>query len=76
MADESNHRDVNHTFAGMESDDPNPFLLAHRENAALAWRLTLNGETVWMRDFKDCEKEKEAEKDKHHEPSLLEAARP
>merc|ERR1712151_1159653 len=26
FADECNHRDVNHTFATMGSDDPNPFL--------------------------------------------------
>ena len=26
MADETHHRDVNHTFADMKSDDPNPFL--------------------------------------------------
>ena len=40
MADECNHRDVNHTFASMETDDPNPFLQSHRENAYMAWRLT------------------------------------
>ena len=39
MADESNHRDVNHTFADMKSDDPNPFIQKHKENAVLAWRL-------------------------------------
>jgi len=38
-ADESHHRDVNHTFAGMESDDPNPFLQTHKEDAVRAWRL-------------------------------------
>jgi len=38
-ADESHHRDVNHTFANMESDDPNPFLEEHKENAAKAWRI-------------------------------------
>ena len=26
MANETHHRDVNHTFAEMKSDDPNPFL--------------------------------------------------
>ena len=30
MADESHHRDVNHTFADMNSDDPNPFLNSHK----------------------------------------------
>ena len=38
FADETHHRDVNHTFATMESDDPNPFLLQHKENAIAAWR--------------------------------------
>jgi hypothetical protein len=39
FADESNHRDVNHTFATMASDDPNPFVAKHQDNAAHAWRL-------------------------------------
>lgn len=47
MADEANHRDVNHTFADMKSDDPNPFLEHHRENAAFAWRLVQEHETAW-----------------------------
>ena len=38
MADETHHRDVNHTFAMMKADDPNPFLMMHKENAAHAWR--------------------------------------
>ena len=38
-ADETHHRDVNHTFAGMESDDPNPFLSLHKDDAARAWKL-------------------------------------
>lgn len=46
MADECNHRDVNHTFADMSSDDPNPFLDKHKENAAIAWRLHIQGEPV------------------------------
>lgn len=46
MADESHHRDVNHTFADMKSDDPNPFLDMHKENAMHAWRLENKGETV------------------------------
>ena len=37
-ADETHHRDVNHTFADMASDDPNPFVHSHRENALKAWR--------------------------------------
>jgi hypothetical protein len=39
FADESNHRDVNHTFATMETDDPSPFVDELQENAATAWRL-------------------------------------
>lgn len=39
FADESNHRDVNHTFATMKSDDPNPFIEKHQHDAAIAWRL-------------------------------------
>ena len=30
MADETHHRDVNHTFADMKSDDPNPFVATHK----------------------------------------------
>lgn len=47
MADECNHRDVNHTFADMDSDDPNPFIAKHRDNAAHAWRLNVTGEPAW-----------------------------
>jgi hypothetical protein len=47
MADEANHRDVNHTFADMQTDDPNPFIEQHRENAAFAWRLNRTGEDAW-----------------------------
>mmetsp|Transcript_62162 Transcript_62162/g.116296 ORF Transcript_62162/g.116296 Transcript_62162/m.116296 type:complete len:381 (-) Transcript_62162:67-1209(-) len=43
FADESNHRDVNHTFATMGSDDPNPFVAKHRQDAAFAWRLESEG---------------------------------
>jgi len=39
FADETNHRDVNHTFASMASDDPNPYVTKHLEDAAKAWRL-------------------------------------
>jgi hypothetical protein len=47
MADETHHRDVNHTFAEMKSDDPNPFVEMHKENAMVAWRLHMSGETAW-----------------------------
>jgi hypothetical protein len=43
LADESNHRDVNHTFATMDSDDPNPFVEKHQADAAHAWRLEQDG---------------------------------
>ena len=46
MADETHHRDVNHTFADMKSDDPNPFLIMHKENALTAWRLEVSGEST------------------------------
>ena len=47
MADETHHRDVNHTFADMKSDDPNPFITMHKENAAIAWRLEQSGKSAW-----------------------------
>jgi hypothetical protein len=30
MADETHHRDVNHTFADMKSDEANPFIVNHK----------------------------------------------
>lgn len=50
MADEANHRDVNHTFADMKSDDPNPFVEVHKENAAMAWRLNQSGESAFIKE--------------------------
>jgi hypothetical protein len=38
-ADETNHRDVNHTFAGMKGDDPNPYVEKHLKDASKAWRM-------------------------------------
>jgi len=46
FADECNHRDVNHTFATMDSDDPNPFLEKHKADAVHAWRLESAGNTA------------------------------
>ena len=37
-ADETNHRDVNHTFASMARDDPNPYVSKHMADAAEAHR--------------------------------------
>jgi hypothetical protein len=39
LADESHHRDVNHTFAGMQPDDPNPFIHRHAKDQHMAWTL-------------------------------------
>jgi len=38
-ADETSHRDVNHTMAGMHGDDPNPYVKKHNQDAEKAWRL-------------------------------------
>lgn len=46
FADESNHRDVNHTFATMATDDPNPYVVKHKADAAHAWRLEHEGKTT------------------------------
>lgn len=51
-ADESNHRDVNHTFAKMQGDDPNPHVHKHNEDAAKAWAKEYPaqvGDTKWER---------------------------
>lgn len=58
MADEANHRDCNHTFADMKSDDPNPFLETHKQNAYMAWRLTESGKPAWekIRDVENIHK--------------------
>jgi ubiquinol oxidase len=47
FADEANHRDVNHTFAIMKSDDPNPFAAKHREDAMKAWVLEEKKLRAW-----------------------------
>ena len=44
FADEANHRDVNHTFSSMETDDPSPFVEKHREDAINAWRLEVEAD--------------------------------
>jgi hypothetical protein len=38
FADETSHRDVNHTLAGMDSYDPNPYVEKHLKDAAKAWQ--------------------------------------
>ncbi len=47
FADECHHRDVNHTLAMLKDDDPNPFVEAHKKDAALAWRLENEGKHAW-----------------------------
>ena len=47
MADETHHRDVNHTFADMKFDDPNPYVEMHKNDAMFAWRLNMAGEDAW-----------------------------
>jgi hypothetical protein len=58
MADETHHRDVNHTFADMKSDDPNPFIAQHKENAAKAWRLEITGESAWNNGDNNIKRDK------------------
>ena len=38
-ADETHHRDVNPTFADLDTDEPNPFIPQHREDAVRAWKI-------------------------------------
>ena len=47
MADESHHRDVNHTLADMERDAPNPFTHTHRDDNQKAWHLHNSGGKAW-----------------------------
>ncbi len=47
FADETHHRDVNHTFAEMDQQDPNPFVLQHKLDALRAHALYMSGETAW-----------------------------
>lgn len=47
FADEANHRDVNHTLAGINQNDPNPFAGKHMEDAAKAFLLEQKKERCW-----------------------------
>lgn len=38
FADETTHRNVNHTFADMHDDDTNPHVQDHLKDAEKAWR--------------------------------------
>eukprot|EP00667_Euglena_gracilis_P020367 EG_transcript_22050 len=56
-ADETHHRDVNHTFASMDLQETNPFVLTHLHDAADAWRSETKGGLVLTRielDGADC----------------------
>ena len=44
-ADETHHRDVNHTYAIIKEGQINPFIEEHRKDAAIAWRLRETGMT-------------------------------
>jgi hypothetical protein len=46
-ADETHHRDVNHTYASLKAGEINPYLDEHRKDAAIAWRLKETGQTAW-----------------------------
>ena len=45
-ADETHHRDVNHTYANLKPGELNPFVEEHRKDAAIAWRLRESGERL------------------------------
>eukprot|EP00607_Mallomonas_marina_P010739 CAMPEP_0182421786 /NCGR_PEP_ID=MMETSP1167-20130531/7277_1 /TAXON_ID=2988 /ORGANISM="Mallomonas Sp, Strain CCMP3275" /LENGTH=270 /DNA_ID=CAMNT_0024599263 /DNA_START=265 /DNA_END=1077 /DNA_ORIENTATION=- len=47
FADECNHRDVNHTFAIMNPDDPSPFAAKHRDDAMKAFYLEEKKLRAW-----------------------------
>ena len=50
-ADETHHRDVNHTYANLKPGELNPFVEEHRKDAAIAWRMRESGERlcfVWL----------------------------
>jgi hypothetical protein len=54
FADETHHRDVNHTFAELKQDDVNPFVAEHKANALRAWRMELAGEPAWPHTVSEC----------------------
>jgi hypothetical protein len=47
FADECHHRDVNHTFAELNNDEPSPFCMEHRNNSLKAWEMETKGLTAW-----------------------------
>ena len=42
-ADETHHRDVNHTYANLKPGELNPYVEEHRKDAAVAWRMHEQG---------------------------------
>ncbi len=53
FADETHHRDVNHTLAELKQDAPNPFVGEHKANALRAWRMEATGEPAWPHSVAD-----------------------
>jgi ubiquinol oxidase len=51
FADETHHRDVNHTFAEMDLSDPSPFALQHKKNAIRAFEMHSTGERAWAEKY-------------------------
>jgi hypothetical protein len=47
FADETHHRDVNHTFAEMDSQAPSPFAMQSKRDALRAFELDATGQTAW-----------------------------
>jgi hypothetical protein len=47
FADETHHRDVNHTLADLSQEDPSPYALVLREDALRAFELEKAGLTAW-----------------------------
>ena len=55
FADECHHRDVNHTFADMKPEEPNPFALQHKADALRAFTMEVTGQTAWPETRKAAE---------------------
>ena len=47
FADESHHRDVNHTLAELSPEQPSPFAMQHKEDAIRAYELHRTGTYAW-----------------------------
>jgi hypothetical protein len=51
FADKTHHRNVNHTFAEMDMDDPSPFALQHKKNTLRAIEMHSTGERAWAEKY-------------------------